>query len=425
MPRIAALAHGASVALFVLAVLSVGVAQPSTPSWVIGDESAYVEAYRFPDTMAQVDTAVFVLCDAAVPGGVDVRVWFGLHPGAPRSGTIEVLTRRGQDEPRRSVWRVYGDGDRAYPLDDAHLGGLVADVIDGGDLAVRVIAVPGLAESAQPTFQYALGSVEPLLAALPCLVPGTATASHDPFAGAPASPPPPEPARPSAASPRSGTAPPIAAPSEPVEPTPPTPAPPMASPVPPPSATVVPQAPPSAAPPASGATEAEWSSFFHPVTDLFVVTESLAEIAAVLPARARVATSDRVPGPEPSVTVYDARGPGYRSLVLGCTPDIGAIAVVASPALLRYGDGAFLWFALFAGDEGLGEAEIVSIAGLLDGTGAAVFEYGEDVFGVATAVRRYGPALTVVIFDDEDAVVDAWDLDVSGLRPLVDTLPCM
>ena len=436
MKRTASFPRSIAVAFVTLATVAVGHAQPSAPTWVVGDGIAYVEAYRFPDTMEQVDTAFFLICEPSLPGGIDVLVWFGRQAGAPRTGTIEVLTRRDQDAPRRSTWQLYGDGDRAHPLDEAHLGGLVADVIDGGDLAVRVIAVPGLSESAQPTFQYALGGVESLVAALPCLMPGTEPSSQDPFALAPASPasPSPVPARPSAVSPRSGTAPPVAPPRASGDGPPPSvapivpPSPPSS--LPPPSATVVPHAPAPPAPPAPpnagiGAGSDGIDPRFHPVTDLMLFQPSLAAIAAFLPPRVRVATSQDLSGSEPTVSVYDARGPGFRALVLGCGSDGSAVGIVASPALVTYGDGGVLWFALFAGDEGLGEARIGTIAGLLDGTGGAVLEYVLDALGIAAAIRRYGPELTVAIADDNDVFVDAWSLDVSTFRTLVDDLPCM
>ena len=66
---------------------------------------------RFPAHLTQGETGLFVVCDALTPDAYDLFLWAGPIPGAAvdAAGTVEVLTRRGDDAARSARGSVEPD----------------------------------------------------------------------------------------------------------------------------------------------------------------------------------------------------------------------------------------------------------------------------------------------------------------------------
>ena len=160
----------------------------SAPSWVLGADGngAYVEAFSYPGSMTQEDTAIFVICDPDAPSGLTVWLWIGSNVAPPEEA--EGLVRLGQGEIQRYTWFVFGaDGDRATPKLYADLERLLADLRTGGTMAIRLMLTPGAPDANQPTFQYDVSGFAEVERQLTCGA-AAAPAAPDPFGAAPADP---------------------------------------------------------------------------------------------------------------------------------------------------------------------------------------------------------------------------------------------
>ena len=143
------------------------------PTWVFDPEGvypdrqggasgvAYVEASRFPDATTQEATGLFVVCDALAADAYALFLWAGPMPAGAvdAAGTVEVLTRRGDDAARSARWAVEPDPVGQVLVANANVRALLLeDVRRGGSLAVRVLTDPA-AGASQPTFVYEVGGL--------------------------------------------------------------------------------------------------------------------------------------------------------------------------------------------------------------------------------------------------------------------------
>lgn len=126
-------------------------------AWSVDVEGrgAVLQPFALPAGVAAVDAALVVFCDADVPGGLNVNVWLGRPAGVAWPASFEAATRRDQDAVRRDRWS--SDGDRlAAPYAYAEVGRILDDLRRGGSVALRAFVIDGVADAAQPTYQFAV-----------------------------------------------------------------------------------------------------------------------------------------------------------------------------------------------------------------------------------------------------------------------------
>lgn len=203
-PPLAAASRHLAAAVLVMAAIALSAVtstvRAQAPTWVVdpsgdafveaerGIGFAYVEAFSFPADMTQIQTGLFITCDADAPDGYDLYVWLSDAPIPaldPAARQIDVLTRLGDGAIGQATWTVsdYGSFKVARP-DETTRTALMADMARGGVLAVRVLAEPALG-AAQPTFQFQVDDFA-RVGALTCSE--QALPRPDPFAPAPADP---------------------------------------------------------------------------------------------------------------------------------------------------------------------------------------------------------------------------------------------
>lgn len=369
---------------------------------------AYVEAARFPATLTQEATGLFVVCSGATPDAYDLFLWAGAVPSAAldAAGTVEVLTRRADDAARSARWTVDADPNAGQVLvaNAAVRALLLDDLRLGGSLAVRVQTDPA-AGAAQPTFVYEVGGFPE--ADLDCAA--RAAAANDPFAGAPIVPVEPGaddpfadapvvPVEPGVSADPFADAPPAAdpfadapaAPADPFADAPPAPADPFAD------APAAPADPFADAPPAAGdGFEDVFAT--DPTTGLLSLFGTIDEFA---PLPARIELTESIAEPERALIYVNA---DRFSAVGGfCNPegggDNGFVIEFASPAFDAYGESATI--VLYADGAEVGYAELAVYRD--NGSAAAFLVYDQDELGVLRAIAAF-PTLEAVFTDGGDA----------------------
>jgi hypothetical protein len=166
---------------------------------------AVLQPFALPAGVAVADAALVVFCDADVPGGLNVNLWLGRPTGVAWPTSFEAATRRDQDAVRRDRWS--SDGDRlAAPFYYGEVGRVIDDLRRGGSFAVRAFVLEGVADAAQPTYQFSVDGFAVAERQLGCA------------AAAPAAPTAPE--APPARTPSTRSAAPPPAPSAPAPPAP-------------------------------------------------------------------------------------------------------------------------------------------------------------------------------------------------------------
>ena len=403
------------------AALSVAVAF-AQPTWVFDPEGvyperqvgasgvAYVEAARFPEDLTQEATGLFVVCDALAPDAYDLFLWAGPLPAAvDAAGTVEVLTRRGDDPARSARWSVEPDrvGGRVLVASDAARALLLDDVRQGGSLAVRVLVDPA-AGAAQPTFVYEVsGFPEGELACA-----ARAAATGDPFAGAPivpvepagddpfaAPPAAPDPFADAPAAPDPFVAPP--APADPFADAPPAPADPFAD------------APSEPGDALAGDVETD------PTTGLLSLFGTVDEFAQLPP---RLELAQLVA--EPTRAIAYANPDGDLQAIGGfCNPEGGGengfVIEIGSPAFAGYGDSATLVLYVDGLEVGFAELGVYR-----DDVGAAGFvRYDEDELGILRAFGAFAD-LELVLTGDGLAADAYWWFTTADLAAALAALEC-
>lgn len=435
------------------------------PAWVLDAEGvypdrhqgasgvAYVEAARFPAGIAQAETGLFVVCDAVASDAYDLFLWAGPMPvgAVDAAGTVEVLTRRGDDAARSARWSVEPDPVGQVLVANAAVRALLLDDLRlGGSLAVRVLTDPA-AGAAQPTFVYEVDGFPeadldcaaraaaandpfagaPIVPVEPAdddpfadapVVPvdpfADAPAPADPFADAPAAPDPfadapAAPADPFADAPAAPD--PFAAPTGPADPfadAPATPADPFAD------APAAPSDPFADAPPAPG-DSFEDDFLTDPTTGLLSLFGTLDEFA---PLPARVDLVDLIAEPERALLYVNAD----RFSAIGgfCNPegggDNGFLIEFASPAFEGYGDSATL--VLYVDGAEVGYAELGVYRD--NGTSAGYVAYDADELGILRAFAAF-PTLEAVLSGDGVERAEAyWSFATLDLATAIDGLAC-
>ncbi len=383
------------------------------PTWVVDPEGvyperqqgasgvAYVEAARFPAGTTQEETGLFVVCDVLAADAYDLFLWAGVVPAAAvdASGSVEVLTRRGDDAARSARWSVEPDPvGQVLVATDAVRALLLDDLRRGGSLAVRVLTDPA-AGAAQPTFVYEVDGFPE--GDLDCAA--RVAAASDPFAGAPIVPVEPDADDPFADAPvvpvdpfaDAPTAPdPFAAPAAPVDPF-------------------------ADGPPALG--DGFDDAFpTDPTTGLLSLFGTIDDFA---PLPARIGLDSLVAEAQRAVAYTNSDG-GFHAIGGFCNPegggDNGFVVELGSPAFASYAESATL--VLYVDGLEVGYAELGVYT---DDVGAAGFvRYDEDELGILRALEAFED-LEAVLTGDGVAVAEAyWSFETAALAEAMAALDC-
>lgn len=424
--------RGVARAFAASAVVATGLAW-AQPTWVFDAAGAYpgrqggaqgvayVEAARHPADLTQADTGLFVVCDAAAADAFDLFLWVGGVPptAVDAAGTVEVLTRLGDDPARSARWSLDVDAivGEVVVAPPAARTLLLDDLRRGGSLAVRLVTDPS-AGAVQPTFVYEVAGFPE--AELGC--PARAAATDDPFAGAPIVPVEPAPADPFGAAP--------AAPADPFAGAPAAPDPfagapaapdPFAAPAAPDpfAAPVAPADPFADAPPALG--DGFGDGFLtDPTTGLLSLFGDLGDFASLPP---RVDLTLVIAEAERAI-LYATPGGAFHAVGGFCNPegggDNGFLFEFGSPAFAAYGDDAIL--VLFA--DGL-EVGYLELGVYRDGAGAAGFvRYEEDEAGFLRALEAFATLEAVLTPEDVDRPDAYWSFATADLLGAMSGLGC-
>ncbi len=385
------------------------------PTWVLDLEGvypdrqqgasglAYVEAERFPAGVTQEETGIFVVCDALAPDAYDLFLWAGAVPDAAvdAAGTIEVLTRRGDDAARSARWFVEPDPvGQVLVANDAVRTLLLDDLRLGGSLAVRVLTDPA-AGAAQPTFVYEVDGFPE--ADLDCAA--RAAAANDPFAGAPIVPVEPDPVDPFADAPVVPVDPFADAPAAPVDPFADAPA--------------APIDPFADAPPAVGDGDDD-AVLTDPTTGLLSL---FGTINAFEPLPPRLDLTSLIAEPVRAVLYADPEDT-FHALGGFCNPEGGGengfVVEVASPAFASYGESAIL--VLFVDGLEIGYAELGVYT---DQFGAAGYvRYDEDELGILRALEAFEDLQAVLTSDGVEVAEAHWAFTTADLHAAMAALDC-
>ena len=386
------------------------------PTWVFDPEGvyperqqgasgvAYVEATRFPAGATQDETGLFVVCDALAIDAYDLFLWAGPVPDAAvdAAGTVEVLTRRGDDAARSARWSVEPDPVGQVLVANAAVRALLIDDLRrGGSLAVRVLTDPA-AGAAQPTFVYEVGGFPEV--DLDCAA--RVAAANDPFAGAPIVPVEPDSDDPFADAP--------VAPVDPFADAPPAPVDPFAD---------APPAPVDPAPPAAGDGVDDPSVtdpfLTDPTTGLLSFFGTIDEFEP-LPPRLDLLLLDA----QATQAIAFANPDGVVSAIGAfCNPDgggdNGVLLELASPAFATFGEGATL--VLYADRNEVGFVELGVFR--TDAGVTGYVRYDKDELGVLRAIDAF-PTLEAVLVGSGDLAEAYWSFETADLAAAVAALDC-
>lgn len=415
----------------VVALLGAGLAQgapPDAPRWVIdpaadnfntngGVGFAYVEAFRHPAYMEQIDTGLFVACDPAAQDGFELYLWTqeGRMPALnTATQTLSVLTRRDQDAVRSQPWRVvdFGDGYQEVFADATTRAALFDDLRRGGVLAVRVESDPSLG-AAQPTFEFLVDGFAEVEAVLSVCAGQRASQqpARDPFAA---------PADPFAAPPATDpfAAPPVSDPFAAPPAANPFAAPPAADPfAAPPVANPFGQAP---AVPAAPSGAEDGGQFLDPITGLISFQTALTEYRS-LP----VQSVDQVVNDSSFAALVGPTNAQGRFNAIGFVCQAGAgqngLYIELMSTWLQADE---ILFAVFfdAGRE-IGGIEVETELSN-SGTPTGYVVWDEDEVGFATAVEVFDRLDVLLFVGDAAEPSDHWRLDTASLRPALAGLSC-
>ncbi len=377
---------------------------------------AYVEAFRHPAYMEQIDTGLFVACDPAADDGFELYLWTqeGRMPALnPATQTLSVLTRRGQDAVRSQPWRVidFGDGYQEVFADPATRAALFDDLRRGGVLAIRLESDPSLG-AAQPTFEFLVDGFAAVEATL-AVCASQRMPARDPFAG-PSDPFAAPPADPFAAPPATD---PFAAP--PVEN--PFAAPPVANPfAAPPVANPFGQSPNAPVDPFGGPDVADGGQVFDPITGLVSFQTLLTDYRSlpVQPVNQVVSDVDFVALVGPT----DAQG-RFNAFGVVCQAGAGQNGVYIEVLSTWMEADQILFAVLFNAGREIGALEIETE---LDnrGTPTGYVVWDEDETGFAKAVEAFDRLDVLMFVGDASEPSDHWQLDAVSLRPVLAGLSC-
>lgn len=404
------------------------------PTWVVDPEGvyperqqgasgvAYVEAQRFPAGATQEETGLFVVCDVLAPDAYALFLWAGSMPdeAVDLAGTVEVLTRRGDDAARSARWSVEADPFGQVLVATARVRALLLDDLRrGGSLAVRVLTDPA-AGAAQPTFVYEVDGFPE--ADLDCAA--RVAATSDPFADAPIVPVEPDADDPFADAP--------VVPVDPFADTPAAPADPFADAPAAPDPFAAPPAPadPFAAPPApadpfADAPPAAGDGFddeilTDPTTGLLSLFGTIDEFAPLPP---RLDLTMLIA--EPARAVAYANPDGSFGAIGGfCNPEGGGengfVVELGSPAFASYGETATL--VLYV--DGL-EIGYVELGVYTDDAGTAGFVlYDEDELGILRALDAFEDLEAVLSGDGVEVAEAYWWFQTADLAAAIAALDC-
>ena len=405
------------------------------PTWVFDPEGvyperqqgvagvAYVEAARFPADVTQEATGLFVVCDALAPDSYELFLWAGPVPDAAldAAGTVEVLTRRGDDAARSARWSVEADPvGQVLVANDAVRALLLDDVRRGGSLAVRVLT-DSAAGTAQPTFVYEVGGFPEV--ELACV--SRATAADDPFAGAPVVPVEPDGDDPFADAPVAPVDPFANAPLAPAAPDPFADAPAAPNPFAAPPAAADPFAtPPAPSDPVADASPEPGDGFDEPLrTDPTTGLQSLfGTIDDFAPLPPRLELAQLLAEPTRAIAYADPDG-GIQAIGGFCSPEGGGengfVIELGSPAFAAYGDSGTVVVYVDGLEVGFAELGVYR-----DDVGAAAFvTYDEDELGLLRAFEAFAD-LEMVLTGDGVAADAYWWFTTADLAAAITALDC-